>query len=104
MELERRLSARVKFRQGIDSTIMAINGDWRTDCVLIDISATGVLLSCKDTSRCENLDSFFLILSKDGRVFRRCKSIRASNGRIAANFIEPPLSDRKHHDLSRNST
>jgi hypothetical protein len=40
-----RKSARVDFDKGIHVYIMGIDGTWRRDCLMVDVSQTGARLS-----------------------------------------------------------
>jgi hypothetical protein len=62
----------VKFEQPLDARIMAIDGTWSSECLLIDVSETGAQI--KLTSPVADLMEFFLVLSSFGNpVYRRCK-------------------------------
>jgi hypothetical protein len=61
---------RVKFERPLDSRIMAIDGTWCRECLLIDVSESGALI--KLTSLAADLTGFFLVLSSFGN-YRRCK-------------------------------
>jgi hypothetical protein len=70
---ERRKSApRVRFERPLESSLMAIDGTWRRECLLIDVSETGA--SIRLTSAAAELKEFFLMLTTFGNpVFRHCK-------------------------------
>ena len=56
---ERRKGVRVVFEKGIDVSIMAIDGTWRRDCIMQDVSETGARLSIRDSIEGLKLKEFF---------------------------------------------
>ena len=44
----RRKGARVKFERGINVYLMAIDGTWRRDSIMEDVSETGAKLTLKN--------------------------------------------------------
>src|ERR1700678_1560805 len=69
---ERRMSEpRVKFDRPLGIQVMAIDGTWCRQCLLIDVSETGARI--KLTGPAGGLTEFFLLLTTFGApVFRRC--------------------------------
>lgn len=62
---------RVKFEEPLEVNLMAIDGTWLRDCLLIDVSETGARIEVGGPAA--ELTEFFLMLSKFGNpVFRRC--------------------------------
>jgi len=56
---ERRKGVRVVFEKGIEVSIMAIDGTWRRDCIMQDVSETGARLSIRDSIEGLKLKEFF---------------------------------------------
>jgi hypothetical protein len=72
MRNERRKGARVQFEPPLKVTMMAIDGTWARECLLIDVSDSGAQIGMKDTG--VSTEEFFLLLSSIGTpAFRRCK-------------------------------
>lgn len=91
-----RKSDRVSFASGLAVYIMAIDGSWRRDCKVLDISATGARLATEESLTGLNLKEFFLVLSASGRVSRRCGLIRVNGEEMGVSFIaERPRSGTK---------
>jgi len=61
-----RKSERVDFDKGIHVYIMGIDGTWRRDCLMIDVSQTGARLSVEGSLEGLDLKEFFLLLSSTG--------------------------------------
>jgi hypothetical protein len=67
---ERRKGVRVVFEKGVEVSIMAIDGTWRRDCIMQDVSETGARLSVHDSIEGLKLKEFFLLLSSTGLTLR----------------------------------
>jgi PilZ domain len=84
---QRRKSARVAFSRGIPARIVAIDGTWSRDCVMLDAGDAGAKLEF-DVSIAElNLKEFFLQLSTSG-VFRRCELAWVNGEQIGVHFLK----------------
>lgn len=84
-----RKDERVNFDRGIPVHIISIDGTWRRQCSVLDISATGARLLMNDPIDGLNLKEFFLALSKTGSVFRRCEMVRVNGEELGVRFLEP---------------
>ena len=91
MGSERRVAPRVDFESGISVHMMAIDGTWRRECSMKDVSATGVLLTVKDPIAGLDIREFFLLLSSTGLAYRRCQMVRLNGNQIAARFLKPEI-------------
>lgn len=91
MGSERRVSPRVDFESGIGVHMMAIDGTWRRECFMKDVSASGVLLTVKDPIAGLDIREFFLLLSSTGLAYRRCQMVRLTGNQIAARFLKPEI-------------
>ncbi len=80
---------RVVFSRGIDVLIMGIDGTWRRDCILADISTSGARLIVEDSIAGLNLQQFFLLLVPSGRSFRRCELVRVNGDELGVRFLAP---------------
>jgi hypothetical protein len=89
---------RVSFERGLPVHIIAIDGTWRRECTLLDVSASGARLLMSGAIDGLNLKEFFLALSKSGSVFRRCELIRVNGEEIGVRFLER---DRKAKTSSK---
>jgi hypothetical protein len=54
-----RKTGRVSFEHGIHVFIMGIDGTWRRDCVMVDVSQTGARLRVEGSLQGLNLKEFF---------------------------------------------
>ena len=70
---ERRRGERVTFERGIPAHMMGIDGTWRRDCVMEDVSETGAKLTVEGSAEGLHLKEFFLLLSSTGLAYRRCE-------------------------------
>jgi PilZ domain len=82
-----RKSERVDFERGIPVYIMGIDGTWRRDCMMIDVSQTGARLRIEGSLEGTDLREFFLLLSSTGLAFRRCKLVRVDGEQIGVQFL-----------------
>jgi len=82
-----RASARVEFERGIHVYIMGIDGTWRRDCLMIDVSQSGARLRIEGSFERLDLKEFFLLLSSTGLVFRRCRLVRVAGDQIGVEFL-----------------
>lgn len=81
-----RKSERVDFDRGIPVYIMGIDGTWRRDCTMMDVSQTGARLSVEGSLEGLDLSEFFLLLSSTGLAYRRCRIVRRVEGHIGVEF------------------
>ena len=63
---ERRKGDRVVFERGFAAHMMGIDGTWRRDCVMEDVSETGAKLTVEGSVEGLHLKEFFLLLSSTG--------------------------------------
>jgi hypothetical protein len=83
-----RKSERVNFERGIQVFIMGIDGTWRRECKMIDVSQTGARLRIEASFEGLDLKEFFLLLSSTGLAFRRCRLVRVDGDQIGVQFLE----------------
>lgn len=79
---------RISFTHQVNVHILAIDGTWRRDCTMLDVSESGVLLAVKGPLAGLNLKEFFLLLSSTGLTYRRCELVRVDGDRIGAHFLK----------------
>jgi hypothetical protein len=82
-----RKSERVDFERGIPIYIMGIDGTWRRDCLMIDVSQTGARLLIEGSLEGLDLKEFFLLLSSTGLAYRRCQLVRVAGNQIGVGFL-----------------
>ncbi len=82
-----RKSDRVQFERGVPVFMMAIDGTWRRDCKLIDVSQTGARLLVEGSLEGLDLKEFFLLLSSTGLAFRRCQLVRLDGDQLGVEFL-----------------
>ena len=70
---ERRKGERVTFERGFSAHMMGIDGTWRRDCTMEDVSETGAKLTVDGSVEGLHLKEFFLLLSSTGLAYRRCE-------------------------------
>src|SRR3979490_1686776 len=91
----RRKSERVIFERGIDAFIMGIDGTWRRDCFMEDVSQTGTKLTIQGSIEGLHLKEFFLLLSSTGLAYRRCELAWVNGNQIGVNFLKPADKKKK---------
>jgi len=57
-----RKSGRVDFERGIRVYIMGIDGTWRRECMMVDVSQTGARLRIEGSAEGLDLKEFFLLV------------------------------------------
>jgi hypothetical protein len=97
-------SGRVDFERGIQVYIMGIDGTWRRDCIMVDVSQTGARLSIEGSIEGLDLKEFFLLLSSTGLAFRRCRMVRVAGDQIGIEFLVPDKAANKKKYQNRQST
>jgi hypothetical protein len=85
---ERRRGDRVVFERGFAAHMMGIDGTWRRDCVMEDVSETGAKLTVEGSVEGLHLKEFFLLLSSTGLAYRRCELAWVNGDQIGVNFLK----------------
>jgi hypothetical protein len=86
MSGERRGGKRVRFDRGLAASLMAIDGTWRRECTVVDISDEGAQLSAANVGGLQ-LTEFFLLLTAVGVAYRRCQLTWVNGETIGVTFI-----------------
>ena len=94
MGKDQRKAGRVTFTQGRPARIIAIDGTWSRDCVMLDAGDAGAKLEFKASIAELNLKEFFLQLSSTG-VFRRCELAWINGQQIGVHFVKAKPGGRK---------
>jgi hypothetical protein len=84
---ERRLSPRIRFEHPIPAQLMAIDGTWRRECTMDDVSENGAKLTVGASIEGLQLKEFFLLLSSTGLAYRRCKLAWVNGDQIGVTFL-----------------
>ena len=84
---ERRNAGRVTFERGFPVWLMAIDGTWRRNCRMMDVSETGARLVVESSIEGINLKEFFLLLSSTGLAYRRCELVRVNGTEMDIRFL-----------------
>ena len=85
---ERRKGDRVTFERGFAAHMMGIDGTWRRDCVMEDVSETGAKLTVEGSVEGLHLKEFFLLLSSTGLAYRRCELVRVNGSEMDIHFLK----------------
>jgi hypothetical protein len=96
-----RKSGRVDFERGIPVYMMGIDGTWRRDCIMIDVSQTGARLLVEGSLEGLDLKEFFLLLSSTGLAYRRCQLVRVAGDQIGVAFLARDTFNRKKSAKNR---
>ena len=86
---QRRSGERVTFERGFGAHMMGIDGTWRRDCTMEDVSETGAKLTVEGSIEGLHLKEFFLLLSSTGLAYRRCELAWVNGDQIGVNFLKP---------------
>jgi PilZ domain len=95
MTMERRKGDRVKFERGITAHMMGIDGTWRRECTMEDVSESGAKLTIEGSVEGLHLKEFFLLLSSTGLAYRRCELTWVNGDQIGVNFLQPGDNKKK---------
>ena len=98
---ERRRGERVVFERGIPAHMMGIDGTWRRDCTMEDVSETGAKLTVEGSVEELHLKEFFLLLSSTGLAYRRCELAWVNGDQIGVTFLKH--GDGKKKTLARRA-
>src|SRR2546421_295485 len=85
---ERRKGDRVTFERGYPAQMMGIDGTWRRECVMEDVSESGAKLTVEGSVEGLHLKEFFLLLSSTGLAYRRCELAWVNGDQIGVNFLK----------------
>ena len=85
---ERCKGDRVIFERGYAAHMMGIDGTWRRECTMEDISETGAKLTVEGSVEGLHLKEFFLLLSSTGLAYRRCELSWVNGDQIGVNFLK----------------
>lgn len=99
-----RKNERVDFERGIPVYIMGIDGTWRRNSMMIDVSQTGARLCVEGSLEGLDLKEFFLLLSSTGLAYRRCRMVRLAGDQIGVEFFTPDKNAKKPISITRQST
>src|ERR1700745_4431260 len=88
MTAERRKGERVTFERGINAHMMGIDGTWRRECKMADVSEQGAKLTVEGSVEGLHLKEFFLLLSSTGLAYRRCELAWVNGDQIGVNFLK----------------
>ncbi|SHI07824.1 PilZ domain-containing protein [Bradyrhizobium erythrophlei] len=83
-----RKGTRVSFERAVDALVMGIDGTWRRECHLVDVSVSGAKLIVSGSKEGFNLKEFFLLLTPTGTTFRRCELVRVNGDEIGVRFLK----------------
>jgi hypothetical protein len=95
MVAERRKGERVTFERGIGAHMMGIDGTWRRQCTMEDVSESGAKLTVEGSVEGLHLKEFFLLLSSTGLAYRRCELAWVNGDQIGVNFLKPGEKKKK---------
>jgi PilZ domain len=91
-----RKSDRVRFEHFCDPVnIVAIDGTWRRQCFLRDVSSTGARIEIEGSTDVFQAKEFFLILSTTGTAFRRCELVWINGMTVGVHFITENTKKKK---------
>ena len=85
---ERRLNKRVSFERPVAAQLMAIDGTWRRECSIYDVSDDGAKLAVGSSIEGLQLSEFFLVLSSTGLAYRHCKLAWVNGDQIGVIFLK----------------
>jgi hypothetical protein len=85
-----RKSQRVAFSKSIAATVISIDGTFKRACMVMDISHSGARIGLSEGGKFD-LTEFFLLMSTQGAVHRRCCVVRRFGNEIGVTFVRSDL-------------
>jgi hypothetical protein len=82
-----RKESRVRFDTARQTVMIGVDGTWRRDCAIADISHSGAKLILKTSIAGLKVREFFLLLTPDGTAYRRCELVRVDGDCIGVRFV-----------------
>jgi hypothetical protein len=79
--------SRVVFGRGYNVWIMAIDGTWRRNCLLMAVSSNDAELTLEGSIEGLHLKEFFLLLSSTGLAYRRCELVKVNGASLEIRFL-----------------
>jgi PilZ domain-containing protein len=101
---DRRKGERVTFERGINAHMMGIDGTWRRECIVEDISEFGAKLTVEGSIEGLNLKEFFLLLSSTGLAYRRCELAWVNGDQVGVNFLKQENKKKARRTSSSEET
>ncbi len=83
-----RKTDRVRFEHKHPVNVMGVDGTWRRQCTLLDVSSTGARLDVDGSTEVLRAQEFFLVLASFGLAFRRCELIWVNGSQVGVQFIQ----------------
>jgi len=77
----------VTFDHPIPAHIMAIDGTWKRECSIKDVSEVDATLIVDGPLEGLSLKEFFLLLSSTGLAYRRCQLDQVNGTHIGVSFL-----------------
>lgn len=93
VKTDQRGNSRVVFERGVPAQVMGIDGTWRRECTMEDVSGSGAKLTIDGSVEGPHLKEFFLLLSSTGLAYRRCELAWMNGDQIGVNFLK--VGDKK---------
>ncbi|QAU43966.1 PilZ domain-containing protein [Bradyrhizobium guangzhouense] len=93
VKTDHRGNNRVVFERGVLAQMMGIDGTWRRECTMEDVSESGAKLTIDGSVEGLHLKEFFLVLSSTGLAYRRCELAWVNGDQIGVNFLK--VGDKK---------
>src|SRR5262249_45114482 len=102
MTADARGPERGTFSRGYGVCIMGIDGTWRRDFLLNDVSDNDARLTVDGSIQGLNLKEFFLLLSSTGLAYRRCELVRVNGAEIDVQFLRGKNKKKKPRAASND--
>ena len=83
--------------------MMGIDGTWRRECTMEDVSETGAKLTVEGSVEGLHLKEFFLLLSSTGLAYRRCELAWVNGDQIGVNFLKQGDKKKKAPSAARQA-
>jgi hypothetical protein len=93
VKTDHRGNSRVVFERGVPAQMMGIDGTWRRECTMEDVSDSGAKLTIDGSVEGLHLKEFFLVLSSTGLAYRRCERAGVNGDQIGVKFLK--VGDKK---------
>jgi hypothetical protein len=103
MRFEGRKALRVRMDHRHPVHLMGVDGTWKRNCVLLDVSETGAKIEVEGTLDVLQAKEFFLLLSSTGLAFRRCELVWIDGTMAGVHFVTAATKRAKARDGQKSA-
>jgi hypothetical protein len=77
----------VRFEHGLPARLLGIDGTWRRECIVTDMSDDGACVTILSSIAALHVSEFFLSFSSIGLAFHRCELAWVNDDQLGVTFL-----------------